>query len=149
MLFGTVPGVRCPLRDRVDVFGAQEIDVAVANSEAADGLAGFPRVFLVECKNWSSPVGSLEVAWFDSKLRMRGLTFGVLVAINGITGQAHALTAAHNIVAAALQESRELVVLDEEDIRGLHSPDELVQLLQDRRLELYVTRGLPNRAAAR
>jgi hypothetical protein len=142
-LFGAIPGVRCPIRDRLDVFGAQEIDVAAANSEAPDGLTGFPRIFLIECKNWASPVGSLEVAWFDTKLRMRGLSFGVLVAMNGITGQPHALTAAHSIVAAALQEGRELVVVVEGDIRELASPAALVQLLQDRRLELYVTRGLP------
>ena len=125
------------------MFGAQEIDVAVANDALGDGLADFPKIFLIECKNWASAVGSLEVAWFDTKLRMRGLQFGVLVAMNGITGQQHALSAAQNIVAAALQEQRELVVLTQTDLRSLTSADDLVALLQDRRLELYVTRGLP------
>lgn len=142
-LFETIPGIRCPIRDRLDVFGAQEIDVAVANAQAADGLAGFPSVFLIECKNWSSPVGSLEVGWFDTKLRLRGLPFGVLVALNGITGQPHALSSAHNIVAAALQDGRRLVVLAEDDLRALTSPLDLISLLQERELELYVARGLP------
>ena len=73
-----------------------------------------------------------------------GLQFGVLVAMNRTTGQQHALTAAQNIVAAALQEQRELIALSQTDLRRLGSPRDLIGLLQDRRLQLSVTRGLPS-----
>ena len=53
---------------------------------------------IIECKNWSNPVGSMEVSWFITKIRDRGLDFGVLVAANGVTGDARDKTAAHHVV---------------------------------------------------
>ncbi len=89
--------------------------------------------------NWERPVGSLEVAWFDTKLRLRGLNFGVLVAMNGITGNAYALTSAHFIVSAALREGRSNVVHSRQDIETLRCTANLVELLKRKRLALVVS----------
>jgi hypothetical protein len=139
-LFSNIPGVRLTLANNKDAFDTQEIDLAVYNGEASNGLAGFPQVFLIECKNWSKPVGSMEVAWFDTKLRLKGCSFGVLLALKGITGKSHSLTAAHYIVASALREHRSLVVLKEDHIAGLTDTDEVVRLLQRRMTEIRVSR---------
>ncbi|MEQ1772295.1 MAG: restriction endonuclease, partial [Burkholderiales bacterium] len=99
-VFSQVPGISITKRNEMNVFHTEEIDVALWNDCEADGLFFLPNIILVECKNWSNSVGSSEVNWFDTKLRNRGLNFGVLVATNGITGDANDLTAAHSIVAA-------------------------------------------------
>src|SRR5262245_60419171 len=110
-VFEQVPGVSMTRRNALNAFQTEEIDVAVWNDGHADGLFFLTNIILVECKNWSNAVGSAEVNWFDSKLRNRGLDFGVLVATNGITGDANDLTTAHSMVDATLRERRRLVII--------------------------------------
>ena len=115
-VMGLIPGVAITHRNELNAFDTEEIDVAIWNDGAADGLFFLPNIILVECKNWSNRVGSGEVNWFDAKLRNRGLTFGILVTTLGVTGQAADLTAAHAIVAAALREGRRLVVITTDEL---------------------------------
>jgi hypothetical protein len=98
-LFTMIPGVTLSARDEKNVFETEEIDVAFWNEQEPDGLKAFDEILLTECKNWSEPVGSMEVNWFLSKIEDRGERFGILLAMNGITGKARDLTAAHKIVA--------------------------------------------------
>lgn len=133
-----VPGVAITHRNELNAFDTEEIDVAVWNDGAADGLFFVPNIILVECKNWSNAVGSNEVNWFDTKLRNRGLTFGILVATRGITGQAADLTAAHAIVAGALREGRRLVVITTDEIVAMANTDDLVRLIKRKLCDLAV-----------
>jgi hypothetical protein len=98
-VFGQVPGISITRRNEKNAFHTEEIDVALWNESHSEGFFFLPNIVLVECKNWSGRVTSAELGWFDSKLRSRGLDFGVLVAAKGITGDAEGLTAAHSIVA--------------------------------------------------
>jgi hypothetical protein len=77
-------------------------------------------------------VSSGEVAWFITKLRNRGLDFGILVSTRRITGNAPDLTAAHHIVATALLEKRRLLVLN------LTCTDELALLIKKKLCQLAV-----------
>src|SRR3954452_18609590 len=63
-LFGTVPGIRVTDRNEYSAFDTEEIDIACWNDHVPDGLssAEFPAIILIECKNWSKPVSSIEVA---------------------------------------------------------------------------------------
>lgn len=87
-LFGLVPGVAITHRNDMNPFNTEEIDVALWNEQDAGGLHFLPNVILIESKNWSNPVSSIEVNWFDTKLRNRGLDFGILISPHGITGDA-------------------------------------------------------------
>lgn len=80
--------------------------------------------------------------WFDTKLRNRGMEFGILVATKGITGNAYDLTAAHKIVADALKEKRRLVVLTPNEIIALAETDDLCHLLKKKMCELAVKGAL-------
>ena len=51
-----------------------------------DGLKGFPLIILIECKNLTGNVPTRDVAFFITKLRNKGLDFGIIVASNGIMG---------------------------------------------------------------
>jgi hypothetical protein len=123
------------------LFEAVEVDIFLWNEFFPGGLPSpaFPPHILVECKNWSEKVSSREVSWFDTKLRDRGLFLGVLIAMQGITGQPQRLTDAHFIVAKALSEQRKIIVITREDLEGLTSESDLVGLLKEKLSDLFLT----------
>jgi len=137
-VLGQVPGVAITHRNVLNAFDTEEIDVAVWNDGAADGFVFLPNIILVECKNWSTRVGSVELNWFDAKLRNRGLTFGILVTTLGITGQAADLTAAHAVVAAALRDGRRLIVLTADELVAVGDTQGLVKLIKTKLCDLAV-----------
>lgn len=141
-MFAQIPGVTVVAQNAVDVFECQELDVVLQNDALPNGLMGFDPEILVECKNWTDPVGSAEVAWFDTKLRCRGLRHGLLVSMNGITGQAHSLKSAQQIVAAALAEQRRIVHVRIADLVALRSHADLVGYCRGRMTALLTSRGL-------
>jgi len=137
-LFGLVPGISISMRNEMNVFDTEEIDVALWNEREIPGFPFLPEILLVECKNWSAAVGSSEVNWFDTKLRNRGLEFGILVANNGITGNGQDLTAAQKIVSDALRDKRRLIVIDISEIRGWTHTDDIVLTLKKKICGLVV-----------
>jgi len=76
---------------------------------------------------------------FISKLRSRGLAFGILVAANGVTGSQQARTAAHSFIAGALAEGRRLLVLTSTDHTPLRDTAELVLLLRNKLCQLVIS----------
>ena len=112
--------------------------MALWNDGSPDGFFFLPNSILVECKNWSTKVGSSELNWFDSKLRNRGLSFGIFVATRGITGDAADLTAAHTIIAAALREGRCLILITTTEIATLTDSSQLVHLIKQKLCDLAV-----------
>lgn len=138
-IFGRVPGITITHRNHLNTFHSEEIDVALWNEKRPRILDFLPNVILVEAKNWSRPVGSSEVAWFDRKLRNRGLDFGILVALRGITGNANDRTSAHHIIAQSLSEYRRIVVLTAGDLASLVNTGLLVHLIKVKLCELAVT----------
>ena len=139
-VFCTIPGVRFGERDVFNEFDTEEIDLAFWNNKHARGLWFLDPLVLVECKNWSSPVSSIEVAWFIAKLRSRGLSFGILVAANGVTGDARARTDAHSLIYEALSQQLRLIVITRQEIELIQDTDELIELIQ-RKLTKLVVRG--------
>ncbi|HWO39291.1 MAG TPA: restriction endonuclease [Candidatus Acidoferrum sp.] len=133
-----IPGVAITHRNELNAFETEEIDVAVWNDGPGDGLFFLPNIILIECKNWSHRVGGAEVNWFDSKLRSRGLAFGILVTTLGITGEAADVTAAHAIVAAALREGRKLVVLTTDELLATGNTEDLIRLIKRKLCDLAV-----------
>ena len=138
-LFGKIPGISVTHRNQLNTFATEEIDVALWNEKRRPGFHFLPHVLLIEAKNWSAPVGSAEVAWFDRKLRDRGLDLGILVAIRGVTGNTADRTAAHQIIAGSLRESRRILVMTGDDLGELRDTKDLVLLLKTRLCDLAVS----------
>lgn len=137
-VFEQVPGISITRRNELNAFKTEEIDVALWNDGYADGLFFLPNIILVECKNWSSRVGSAELSWFDTKLRNRGLNFGIMFAARGITGDAADITAAHSIVATALREGRRVVVIRSEELVAMADSQHLIRLIKEKLCDLAV-----------
>jgi len=138
-LFELIPGISVTARNELNAFSAEEIDVAFWNDGDHAGLRMFDHLILVECKNWSEPAGYQELAVFHDKLQSRGRPLGILVAAAGITGDAAGLTAAHSVLARALAQGREILVITRREIEQLTDTDELVRLLKRKRAQLAVS----------
>lgn len=138
-IFEKIPGITVTKRNTLNQFHSEEIDIAFWNKPNENGLYFLQNIILVECKNWSQPLGSAEVGWFDAKLRRRAQPFGILVAANGITGNAPDKTAAHDVISAALAEGRQFVVITRQEIENLISSSGLVELIQIKLCELAVS----------
>src|SRR5262245_12631213 len=129
-LFGKIPGITVSQRDVLNRFESEEVDVAFWNEQERKGLKSFHHCILVECKNWSAPVGCAAVRDFLGKLRNRGLDFGILIAAGGVTGSPEDGKAAHHEVAVALAQKIQLIVITRAEIEALRSSEELVTTIK-------------------
>lgn len=137
-IFSKVSGITVSRRNENNIFQSEEIDIAFWNEKYAKGFYFLPNIILVECKNWSNPVSSIEVSWFNEKLRGRGLDFGILIATNGITGNPNHFSSAHQIISNALAEKRQLIVIKRDEIEALVSTNDLILLIKAKLLDLAV-----------
>ena len=140
-IFEAVPGISETFRNQVNVLQSEEIDVVFWNERSPDGFWFLQEIILVECKDWSTAVGSHHVSWFLNKLRAKALLFGVLVAANGITGNADDRTAAYAILNQALLEGRRIVVLTTQDLLAINSPSALVALIKKKLCQVTLQGG--------
>ena len=138
-LFEKVPGIEIAERNKLNAFQTEEIDIALWNAKKAKGLYFLPHILLVECKNWSSPVGSQEVAYLASRLAVRGCDYGFLVACNGVTGHEQNLTAAHFELSTALAKGLRILVVTRTEIESLQDTDDLVHLVKKKLCQLTVS----------
>jgi hypothetical protein len=140
-LFECIPGVVVTARDKPNIFGTEEIDLACLNYGHQSGLITLPPNFLVECKGWRHPVGSEQVAWFLMKIRHRGLDFGILIAAKGITGEPEERTASHYLVGLELAAARSIrmVIVTRKEIETLQSGERFAKMLIEKVNRLHAT----------
>lgn len=137
-LFELIPGIAIVKRNAMNQYDTEEVDVSVWNDKSQDGLHFLNNLFLVECKNWSKSVTSIEVNWFATKVEDRGLDFGILLATNGITKEENEIKRAQSILTGYLRKHIQIIVLTKEDILGLCSTNDMILLIKDKICELVV-----------
>lgn len=130
-----LPGVTYET-DTLRFFRGDEIDIAVANSQATSGLGPFPTLFLVEAKNWDDPVDSASIASFIDKLRDRHIELGILIVANRVTGTPQNLSAAHYKAASAQTSGHRLVLMTMHELATLKTSEQFASLLVKRLLRL-------------
>ncbi|MGW3957611.1 restriction endonuclease [Streptomyces sp. NPDC004752] len=133
-LLEEIPGV-LTRSNGIDPFRGSEIDISVANAQTAMWMKVVPSLFLVECKNWDNPVDAKAVGAFILKLREKGVSMGIMVAANGITGDQNELTAAYMKINMAQQEGQRVIVVTLDDIVALKNVEQFSKLLCERILE--------------
>ena len=84
-LFDKVAGISITQRNVLNRMESEEIDVALWNDQHPRGFKSLTNMLLVECKNWSAPVGSSEIITFISKLERRGVEYGFFVCVRQTT----------------------------------------------------------------
>src|SRR5271168_4612841 len=129
-LLNGIPGIKITARNEMNTFATEEIDVACKNDNDPTGLGSLVDFFLVECKGWSDAVNSEQVSWFLTKIRHRGVRFGILIAANGITGEAEHLSRAHFLVGVEMATfGIKMVIVTWEEIEKLTSGEEFAKLI--------------------
>lgn len=141
VFFGSVPGITVAERNVLSDAHSQEIDIVLDNDAFPDGLPMLCDPLFVEAKNWSRPVGSAEVAWFDWKLRLGGITHGFLVAANGITGSAEDGKSARAIVKQAAIEHRWILVVTPDELLTCATSEDLRALVRAKRRQTSTGRA--------
>lgn len=137
-LFSKIRGISHSTRNTHNLFNSEEIDVAFFNNQ--EDLFFIDFFVLVECKNWSRPVGSSVVVDFIDKLRARKLKYGILFAANGVTGDPADLTSAHHKMARALEEGITVIVIKQSDIQNVTNGLEIVEVIRSRLMD-YASKG--------
>lgn len=139
-IFEQIPGVSVGRGNALDYFESEEIDIALSNEKHPNGLYFLDWFLLIEFKNWSKPVGSAEVVSFISKIRNRGLDFGIMIAANGITGNAGRSKNAHQQVVLARADKIWIIVITKAEIETLTSGSDLVKLIKQK-ISRLLTQG--------
>lgn len=137
-LFEKLPGITIAKRNAMNQYDTDEIDASIWNDKYEDGLPFINNIFLVECKNWSGSVGSVDVNWFATKVEDRGLDFGVLLATNGITKESNEIKRAQSILSGYLRKHIRIIVIDKEEILSLNNTEDMVRMIKGKICELVV-----------
>lgn len=86
--------------------------------------------FLVECKNWKEPVGAKHVRDFIGKMQSSRVKLGVLVAPEGVTGQAESADALREIHKTYDKDGLFVVVIAEEHLESVKRGENFYELLE-------------------
>lgn len=118
-----------PKRNLKSIDG--QIDLMVRNLDTRDPLyQELGSFFLVECKNWVSPVGVQEVKNFIANLRAAACRSGLLASMEGVTGQEKDENAEYTIRKFFHRDGIVVIVLDREDYESVLERDQsLFELL--------------------
>lgn len=124
-LFLLIPGL-VPRRNLLEETMAFETDVVVRNLSASTNIFAdlLGRHFLVECKNWETPVGVQDIGYFLYRVRLTHARFGVILAKSGITGDKQQERAAYSLIRKAFHEDgTTCIVIDNRHLARLADRD--------------------------
>jgi len=129
----SLPGVRLLQRDFTNRANSMELDLFLFNNRGQSPLEFLPPYLIVECKNWAARVDSATVRDFIAKLHSTHQEVGILVAANGVTGDAEDQTAANDIIREAFdRDDIKLIVLTRAEIEAFRSQRDIVLLLEQK-----------------
>ena len=115
-----------------------EIDLVIEYQpqvQKIPALEDVGRYFLVECKNWSKPVGASNVRDFIGKLEACRVNLGLVFSRNGLTGENSGGDAVGAIRKHFDQFGRIVLVIAMDDLRSMNQ--ESFCGLLDRKLDLF------------
>lgn len=133
LLFSNVPSLHCKYRNLNT--RSSEIDLVVEYRGSKFDIPLFEelgRYCLIECKNWSSPVGVAPVRDFLGKLRKSKTQLGILFAKNGITGEGTGLDALREIQSAYDRDGTFLLVFSLAEVKQIENGTDFIELLDQK-----------------
>jgi hypothetical protein len=96
-------------------------------------LPFLPNHLIIGCKSWQASVNAATLTVFTGKLHKFRVDFGILVAANGITGDANDRTAAHAHLRSVYdRHGLTVIVITREEIEALRSTDDLEALVREK-----------------
>jgi hypothetical protein len=140
-LFERFEGVVCRGQNILEGPRAQELDLALWNETRTSELYFLEALLIVECKASATPVSSAGVGWFVRKLQDHGAHSGILVALNGITGEG-TMHAHSEVLNAVLRDKIRILLLTRAEIVSCESTTDLADLLKDKLLKLVLEKSV-------
>jgi len=107
---------------------AEEIDIMIQNNVLG---VKWGDPILVECKNWSKPIGKDEIVLFLDKLMIQKCLVGILISKNGITGT-ETSDAGLRVREALWGKGIRIIVLTLNDLKNVTNTDTLKKVMTDR-----------------
>jgi Holliday junction resolvase-like predicted endonuclease len=140
-LFESLDGVE--VAERNINLPTEEIDLLIWNARLEEVLTPWDQVILVECKNWSGPVGAATLRTFLHKVHEMHLKTGIFVAANGVTGDFVngnnvEIGAAKLLHDALIRDNIRVIVVRMDDMRNIANVDALRQLIKSRYCKIYM-----------
>jgi hypothetical protein len=129
-IFEAVPGLSFEGSNLKNEYGTEEIDLIFWNDNLLEGLHFLDCPLIVECKSSGKPVAGRDVRYFATSLRDKGRRYGVLVALNGITGDEDNLSAGYFHLTAAMGDGVTVLILTADDLVKLASGADVVAALR-------------------
>jgi len=129
-LIDNAPSLSCKYTNLIT--RSSEIDIVIEYDSAKGSILLFEdvgRYSLVECKNWSKPVGASTVRDFLGKLEKTKTKMGIIFAKRGITGAESGLDALEEIRAKFSRDGVFVVVFSFEDLRGINDSKSFLEAL--------------------
>lgn len=133
LLLNNIPSLICKYKNLNT--RSSEIDLVVEYIGSKREIPLFEelgRYCLIECKNWSSPVGVAPVRDFLGKLRKSKTQLGIMFAKNGVTGEGTGLDALREIQSAYDRDGTFLLVFSLAEVKQLEDGTDLVVLLDQK-----------------
>jgi len=134
-LLGCIPGFEVVMNVET---GDSQVDALIRNrGPRYDFREDFGTYVLVECKDWSKPIGSKEVGWFVNKLLTQECKTGILFSSLGITGQPSVASesdvryAALTLLKAYQRAGRIVIVLSKQEFQAASRGENFIRLLQN------------------
>ena len=137
-LLGKIPGITVTKRSEKKKFQDDEVDIVCWNDRHKNGLYFLPNILTIGAFHWLEPVSSAQIKSLLNIIKKRGLSFGVLVAINGLTEDQEERAGARDLILSALSDERQIVILRGSDFEKLRSSNQLVRLFKEKLCELAV-----------
>ncbi len=137
-LLRKIPGITITKSSEDKNIENDVVDIVCWNNRQRDGLYFLPNILTIGAFHWLEPVGSAQIKLLLNRIKKRGLSFGVLVAINGLTEQQEEREGARDMILSALSDERQIVILQGSDFEKLHSSNQLVRLFKEKLCELAV-----------
>jgi hypothetical protein len=142
-LFEKIPGVKFHKKNVLDGFRAHELDAIFWNDQRFSELYFLDSIIITECKNTRARLGSDGVGWFVRKLQDRGVNYGILISLSGITGAADGQNNAHSEILSALVRDRiKILLISRDDILNFTTTNNLIELLQNKVLKLTIEKTI-------
>lgn len=129
-LFDNVPSLHCKY---LNLFTrSSEIDLVIEYNHEKGVLHPFHeagRYCLVECKNWSKPVGVSPVRDFIGKLDKCKVQLGIIFSKNGVTGVDSGVDALREIQSHYDRNGVYLLVFSLDDVKDIYKGKDFVDLI--------------------
>jgi len=140
-LFNCIDGIE--VRETNINGPAEEVDLLLWNAKTEEVFSPWDNLISVECKNWSQPAGANLIDNFAAKVRLKHLTTGIFLAANGVTGDFvngdnQNRGAVYRLHEHLTRDGIRIVVIRMQDLRGLASIDDFINLVKDRYCKIYM-----------